>query len=360
MLFKVKTIFLVALITELVSCKFNKETSEESSQIKFLNEHSRRRVASTEESSNIFRLKTYGGNTCTAFAVKNEARKPVVFTARHCMNFTAADWCSKVAEITSADQKNPYRCKSVLFDPKDSDYAALELDKPIESEGFLLANFDPAVGRRLQLIGFPSDTYAKSLGRTVITENCWLTSSKRQPPDIQSQINPRPLALTHNCATYGGNSGGPMIIENSNIVVGLPASFWRNARIRSMDETAFVYPVKDIIDTHRNFIETEKLQIATEDSNAPVKKDFLSRSKCSSPTMKTEIEELVPIYNSETDFTALKVKFKGFSWLLFRCKDDNSCDERTNNSGEVIKINSNTEITYTKKDITAAFRCESF
>lgn len=350
----------LALITALASCKFNSERPEQSSEVKFLNEHSRRRVASAEESTNIFRLKTYGGNTCTAFAVKNEAKKPIVFTARHCMNFTASDWCSKVSEITSADQKNSYRCKSVLFDPKDSDYAALELDRPIPSQGFLLANFDPALGRRLQLIGFPSDWYAKSLEGTVLTENCWLTSSKRELPNIQSQITPRPLALMHNCATYGGNSGGPMIIENSNIVVGLPATYWRSAQIRSMDENAFVYPTKDLIDKHRSFIDSEKILLAGQDSNAAVKKDFLSRSKCSSATMKTEIEELVPIYNSETDFTALKVKFKGYNWLLFRCKDDNSCDERTNNSGEVIKIKSNTEITYTKKDVTAEFRCESF
>lgn len=350
----------LVLITVLVSCKFNSESEDQAYQIKFLNEHSRRRIAGPEESSNIFRLKTYGGNTCTAFAVKNEAKKPIVFTARHCMNFTATDWCSKVGEITSADQKNSYRCKSVLFDPKDSDYAALELDKPIQSEGFLLANFDPTVGRRLQLIGYPSDWYAKTLDGTVVTENCWMTSSKRQAPDIQSQITPRPLALTHNCATYGGNSGGPMIIENSNIVVGLPASFWRDARMRSMDENAFIYPVKDIIGTYRSFIETEKLQIATQDSNVAVKKDFFSRSKCVSATMKTDIEELVPIYNSETEFTAMKVKFKGYDWLLFRCKNDNSCDERTNNSGEVIKIKSNAEITYTKKDVTADFRCESF
>lgn len=350
----------VALIVALTSCKFKSEGADQVSQIKFLNEHSRRRAASAEESTNIFRLKTYGGNTCTAFAVKNDTKKPIVFTARHCMNFTASDWCSKVSEITSSDQKNSYRCKSVLFDPKDSDYAALELDKPIQSEGFLLANFDPALGRRLQLIGFPSDWYAKSLEGTIITENCWLTSSKREPPNIQSQITPHPLALMHNCATYGGNSGGPMIIENSNIVVGLPATYWRSARIRSMDENAFVYPTKDLIDKHRSFIDSEKILLAGQDSNAAVKKDFLSRSKCSSQTMKTEIEELVPLYNSEVDFTALKVKFKGSDWLLFRCGEDNSCVERTNGSGETIKIKSNAEITYTKKGVTAEFRCESF
>lgn len=347
-------------ITAAVSCKFKNEKTEDSSQIKFLNEHSRRRLASAEESGNIFRLKTYGGNTCTAFAVKNDAKKPIVFTARHCMNFKATDWCSKVGEITSADQKISYRCKSVLFDPKDSDYAALELDKPISSEGFVLANFDPSVGRRLQLIGYPSDWYAKSLGDTVITENCWLTSSKRQAAVIQSSITPPPLALTHNCATYGGNSGGPVIIENSNIVVGLPASFWQSGRIRSMEENAFIYPTKDVIERYPSFIETEKFQLAVKDSNAVIKKDFLSRSKCSSQTLKTGIEELVPMYNSEKDYTALKVKFKNQDWILFRCKEDNSCEDRTTESGDIIKIKSNTEITYTKKGVTAELRCESF
>lgn len=358
----VKPALVYALVSlfQLVSCKFNNQQKTDASDVKFLNEHSRRRPTTSEESAGIFKLKTYGGNVCTAFAVKNEANKPIVFTARHCMNYTASDWCTKVGEIKSADEKESYRCKAIIFDPKDSDFAAMELDRQIPDAGFVLGDFDPPVGRRLSMIGYPSDWFAKSLDGTVTTENCWLTGINRQTTNVETKITPRPLAITHNCATYGGNSGGPILLENSKVVMGLPASFWRSGKIRSMNETAFVYPTKDMIAKHRNFIDSEKLITTKEDSNPTAKNDFLSRSRCSSQTMKTKIEELIPIYSSETDFTSIKVKFAGYDWLLFRCKDDNSCEERTNNSGEIIKIKSNTEITYTKKGESAEFRCESF
>jgi len=350
----------LVIVFTVLSCKFAPKEAKDSSEIKFLNENSRRRLATADETSNIYRLKTYGGNTCTAFAVQNAEKKPIIFTARHCMNYTSNDWCKSVGEILSADGSTKFSCKEIIFDPQDSDFAAMLVDKPLQSEGLLLADFDPAPGRRLQLIGFPSDWYAKSLGGAIITENCWLSQSPRQPVNVAVPMKPTPLALSHNCATYGGNSGGPMLIESTNVVVGLPASYWKSATIRSMQETAYIYPTKDMLAQHKDFITSQQIRVANVDPNTPSKQEFISRSRCKSTTMKTNIEELVPIYSSEEDFTALKVKFQGFDWILFRCRDDNLCNERTNNSGETIKIKSHSEITYTKNGVSAEFSCEKF
>jgi V8-like Glu-specific endopeptidase len=351
------TLFFLLL---LVGCKFVTSQSDEASEIKFLNENSRRRLATAAESASIFRLKTYGGNTCTAFAVQNADKRPIIMTARHCMNYTAKDWCQKVGEIKSADGNVTYNCKEIIFDPQDSDFAAMELDKQIPSEGYMLANFDPAGGRRLQMIGFPADWYGKSLGGTVVTENCWMANSVREPANVDTIITPHPDALSHNCATYGGNSGGPMLSESTNLVVGLPASFWRSEKIRSSYETAKMYPTIDMLKKHKDFIISTKIKTADYDLIAAPSKEFMSRSKCSSATMKTQIDELLPIYSSEAEYTALKIKFKGFGWLLFRCTNENICNERTNDSGETIKIKSSTEITYTKNGISADFTCEIF
>lgn len=342
------------------ACKFGKKT-DEPSQTKFLNEHSRRRLASSDEYKGIYRLKTFGGNQCTAFSVKNEAKRAIVFTARHCMNYEARQWCEKVGEFKTADERDSYRCKQVLFDPKDSDFAAIELDRPIPDDGYFLADFEPTEGRRLQMIGYPSDWYGKSLGGTVITENCWITSLKRVSVNVVTKITPNPMAALHNCATFGGNSGGPMILENSNIVVGMPGSFWRSEKIREIDETAFIYLTLDVIKSHRQFFDSEKLIIATKDDVPLAKPRFISRSRCTSESSKKVIKELVPLFNSADDFTALKVKFDGVSdFVLFRCKEDNSCEDRTNNSGDTIKVKSASEVTYISKNTSHEFQCEGF
>lgn len=359
LLHKKYLIILFFALNFISACKFGKKT-DEPSQTKFLNEHSRRRLASSDEYKGIYRLKTFGGNQCTAFAVKNEAKKPIVFTARHCMNYEASQWCEKVGEFKTADELESYRCKQVLFDPKDSDFAALELDRAIPDDGYLLADFEPSAGRRLQMIGYPSDWYGKSLGGTVITENCWITSPKRVPVNVVTKITPNPTAALHNCATFGGNSGGPMILENSKIVVGMPGSFWRSEKIRAMDETAFIYLTHDVIKAHRQYIESEKFVLAMQDDVPAVKQSFISRSRCTSATSQKIISDLIPLFNSADDFTALKVRFGQSDFILFRCKEDNSCEDRTNNSGDVIKVKSASAVTYISKSTSHEFECESF
>ena len=58
-------------------------------------------------------------------------------------------------------------------------------------------------------------------GRLTVTENCWVIDGDEPSP--HADLLDR--SALHNCSTYGGNSGGPMIAEGTRIAVGLPFTY---------------------------------------------------------------------------------------------------------------------------------------
>lgn len=58
-------------------------------------------------------------------------------------------------------------------------------------------------------------------GRLTTTENCWTLGGTVKSP----HNNILDVSQYHNCTTYGGNSGGPMYIEGTRVVIGLPFTY---------------------------------------------------------------------------------------------------------------------------------------
>ncbi|MCI5127689.1 MAG: hypothetical protein D3907_04135, partial [Candidatus Electrothrix sp. AUS3] len=113
------------------------------------------------------------------------------------------------------------------------------------------------------MIGYPSDPYAT--GGIMITENCWVQSSSVRNPyrgtsywdnGMQDEV------FTHNCTTYGGNSGGPMIGEGTNVVFGMPYAYRPDDfNERSSSESTSAADLADFIRSHRRTLDQYQVAI---------------------------------------------------------------------------------------------------
>jgi len=349
----------ICLVAALVTCKKSSET--ENSDGKFMSENSRRRLATPDETVGIYKLKTYGGNWCTAFSVRNEGGKAIVLSARHCTNFTPEDWCQKISTIVTANEEKTYKCKQILFNAPDFDVFAMELDQPLDDKGLILSSVDPSPGMHLRMTGFPTDQYGKSLGGPVTTDNCWVLNRAKERYNIAVNINPLPYAMFHNCSTYGGNSGGPMLIEGSDIVIGEPASYTKSQGNQySFDTGAAVYTAADWIKAHPDYVSANKLVTVSSLPEGDPKVQYIPELKCVSPQLADNpIERLVPLYKSESDFFGMKVKFKkNGEYVQFNCNDKKQCEDGS--GSEVFEVKSASEMTYTKVGKVAKVTCEPY
>ncbi len=161
---------------------------------------------------------------CTAFWVKNTAERYLVMTARHCVNYRMTDACKNGLEFYEpTGTQIVATCKNVLIAAEGSDFALLEV-RPTSALTQLtplqLSARAPTLNTRLELIGFPGD----STRRLTRTGNCMVRSAKPQTyKNDYEHVNDK--QLLHNCSTWAGNSGGPILKENSNVVLGMPTSY---------------------------------------------------------------------------------------------------------------------------------------
>lgn len=185
-------------------------------------ENSRRLDATADQKAGLARLRG-----CTGFFLKNAQNKNLVATARHCFSYNAPQWC---ATGTAKDEATgmELRCKTVAAGDARHDLVVLEFeDAPRDrSLDFELATFSLAKDMRLEMLGFPGDLYngARALK---LTQNCWVIEPKtRNIYDDPNVVDDR--TFTHNCSTYGGNSGGPMFLEGTRIAIGIPDTYAPN------------------------------------------------------------------------------------------------------------------------------------
>lgn len=244
----------------------------------FLTHNSVRRTPDLNEMKSILRV-----NGCTGFFVENVKSEFYVATARHCVDFKATEKC-KSGEMDiyfedfeheksmSVRQSVIASCKEVIAGTVQDDLFIMrvefedfegsyqETDNLIQmlrdsTKPLRLASYTLPQMSRIKMIGYPGDVYA--LGLPTVTENCWDTSAigvayyngvqtsvlggnasnGDADPNRRVYLNLLRRQLRwHNCSTWGGNSGGPMLLEGTNNVIGIPGAY-----NQEMDQES-VYP----------------------------------------------------------------------------------------------------------------------
>lgn len=209
---------------------------------------------------------------CAGFFVANENSDFLVATARHCVEFEATKKC-EAGEIFVNFEASPSDaptlavpsavgiCKEIVAGTSKDDLFIMkveffDLDKSYQATDdftkllrnsiqFLkLASYIVPSRSRITMLGFPADINRNS--KPTVTENCWDTSSEgityfsgertallggnasngSEDPRARPFLRLLQRKLRwHNCSTWGGNSGGPMILEDTQDVIGIPGVY---------------------------------------------------------------------------------------------------------------------------------------
>ena len=298
--------FVTLLLIVPISCR----TTEQNSEAKKFYENSRRRPTELNERQAIARLGHVG---CAAFFVESPA-KNLLISATHCApggNF--AKWCTDGGYVTDAfGVKNS--CVKLIASDVYHDIVLFEVKSPLLVAGYKLAAFSPAQFTYLRVIGFPTDKNADQ-STSNVTENCWIVSETE--PDTRKRIG-LDEAAWHNCSIYGGNSGGPILAEGTDIVVGLPNEFiegdpgtinrdWNS-------EGSFMVKMSDFVRTFRKTLET--YQVTVTDQLPKVLTDdrkYLLAAAYTSPTLPQCHFVIMPKYFSGPDVRAMSVFYQSLS-----------------------------------------------
>ncbi len=313
-----------------LSCKVRQQTSESLSQ--FAN--SRRRLATDEELRPI--LNFYGEKgECTAFLVKNSQNRTLVMTARHCNDYSITRWCKNRGRVTTADGKSEGFCKGVVAAHHTRDIALIEVDgfQPA-ADGLSLAGFAARIGTRLQMIGFPSDPVADN--RPTVTENCWL-----QKNDDQSGNHPdgnRDQKGRHNCTVYGGNSGGPMLIESTDIVVGLPSTYTPEDFVQRPPNTeylAYMDLMEDFVNQHFQALVDHGVSIVSSQESKGQPGNYLAVGLYQSKSRADCDIYVKPLYHSIQDLHGMLLDFRSTrdppsckGQVTVECRNESSCESK--------------------------------
>lgn len=270
-------------------------------------ENSARRDPTASEIKALVRIEN---NHCSAFFIKNNQNKLFVGTHNHCAQYELEKYCtgnnprkniynSKTGFTTTTKPSLTFKswaapdvvgyCKRVVAKNDYNDFMIIEIaynsknieNRIRESAIFLrLADFIPPEGTKLKMLGHPADSERQ--GHPTVTENCSIqnqnrpigkeysndeiaTLNKKSAPRTALGEEKRNLfmlnaeKLGHNCSTYGGNSGGPILIAGTDIVIGLPGGYYQIERKMPAETSIFLETTHGLIDSIRNIIEAEEI-----------------------------------------------------------------------------------------------------
>lgn len=223
-----KQSILFSFLASLLSCTSG---PEETSKPSYFSATGLRRVATPEEMKPVLFVET----GCTGFFIKNDKGLPLVGSARHCFEYSGGfeKWCADAGKVYDSDGAEA-TCKEVVAASPDLDAVIFEVryPKPVEA-AFSIATYLPAPGTPLNLIGYPAD-YIRNQKPT-LSYNCEVLPHDPEvfQPSIIAQTADR--SLGHDCTTWGGNSGGPMIVEGTEDVIALPGSYTQDVRIQDAE-----------------------------------------------------------------------------------------------------------------------------
>lgn len=187
---------------------------------KNLFQNSLRRDALPHEAESVVRI----NSGCTAFFIENAKGQVILGSAAHCMKYKMEEWCQQGTFKDNHGRTGA--CDEILVTAKDTDiviFRAKDYDPAWVSRPLRLAGYDPEPQDRLWMIGYPGDINRK--GRLTVTENCWVKANHQPSPYPPSMPHQGDTVFTHNCSTYGGNSGGPVVREGTRDVVGEPYTY---------------------------------------------------------------------------------------------------------------------------------------
>ena len=213
--------------------------------------NAKRREASNAEGKLVLRVPG-----CTAFFIENTKNLAIVASARHCYEFSATTFCETGGGFQTNDGEVG-RCLNVLAGDAEHDLVMFRAEFPFvpgPEHTLRASSFRPEVGTRLKMIGYPGDPERR--GRLTVTDQCWILQRDAMSPYSTERILDG--SARHNCSTYGGNSGGPMILEGSRIVLGLPFTYIPNDFTQNppdrVESAAFMARMADFIERHRGVL----------------------------------------------------------------------------------------------------------
>ncbi len=246
----VLTVLLV--IGALAGCGEHPLASTDPNRLQHFFANANRRDPTFQESMGIVRLKG-----CSGFYVANTSNRVLVMTARHCLGMqptAVEDWCAARGSVRDTNTDTIGTCAKVIAASVSYDLILLEMQfldafRPMAT--LRLAEFVPPAKTQLYMIGYPSDKFRQS--QLTLTTNCWVTTSGLEMSPHSDLADP---AGRHNCTTYGGNSGGPMIARNTDIVIGLPFTYRRgdfmHYRAEDLRNSAYFAAMSEFVSRHEH------------------------------------------------------------------------------------------------------------
>ncbi len=195
-------------------------------QIEMFSANSRRATVAKTDAKALSFVKIGG---CTGFFVKTtDTNKSFVSSSRHCFKYDAPTWCKTGSARIHATGEE-IKCLGIAAGTQTHDTILLEFQNiPRDRSGdFAYTNKMAAKGTRLEMIGYPKDGFLtdRTVDTLITTHNCKIVAIKATNlyTNIPEVIDDK--VFRHDCSTYGGNSGGPMMIEGTRTIIGIPDQY---------------------------------------------------------------------------------------------------------------------------------------
>ena len=198
--------------------------------------------------------------SCTGFFLKNKNNKHFVMSSRHCFLLDLASKCGNdnpsIYGYSSDGNWVRGKCKNIIASSNKDDAIIFEVEFLntfiLPENTYMLAATERPVCSRVELKGFMSDPRRDN--QQVVYHNCWTQSKFSTHADASFDNDVFKLLQTerlkneqltseyqqswtktwnelnftygyHNCSVNGGNSGGPILLEDQPIAIGIPIQY---------------------------------------------------------------------------------------------------------------------------------------
>lgn len=245
-------------------------------KVSLLNQSFRGRPFSNEEKSIIKMVPVNTNKTrCTGAFVKNSKNMFIVSLAAHCFGKEeiSKERCRSYNYIAAGGKIG--ECGNVLLSKHDSEAVLIEVwfdDQALpEVKPLALADFDVEKSTRIYVPGFPGDEFNQN-DSLLVSRNCWVSAlptpiqkySLTNMSEFQKIGDDVDEWVLHTCSTEHGNSGGPVILEGTDIALGYISATSTTQGIESASKDNNVFNSwKSVIRYNRPLFESFGISIVT-------------------------------------------------------------------------------------------------